>query len=127
MNIHLSYKPPSSWRMLFQSGGYPRQFIHLKFFRALVVPGGGCHKGVIIQGILTPTGFLPNGQSCLRIKGGVTGAYVHSPRHRNSTYVHTVRHSIYETRQPEHPHSPIRRYERHPQGPSSRPHYSLVK
>ena len=39
---------------------------------------------------------------------GVTGASVHAPRQRNSTYVQTFRWSIYETRRPEHPHSPIR-------------------
>ena len=33
-------------------------------------------------------------------------------------YVHTVRRSIYETRQPEHPHLSILRYKQRPQGPS---------
>ena len=33
------------------------------------------------------------------------------------------RQSIYDTRRPEHPHSPILQYERRPQGPSSRPRY----
>ena len=58
LNLHLSYKPPSSWRILFWSGGYPRQFIYLKPFRALVVSGGGCCKEITILVILTPTGFL---------------------------------------------------------------------
>ena len=51
-------------------------------------------------------------------------ASVHAPRQRNGMYVQTVRWSIYETRRPEHPHSPIRRYERLPQGPPSRTHYT---
>ena len=37
----------------------------------------------------------------------------------NSTYVHTFRCSIYKTRIPKQPHSPIRCYERRPQGPPS--------
>ena len=41
LNVHLSYKPPISCRILFHSGGCPRQFSHLKTFRALVVPSGG--------------------------------------------------------------------------------------
>ena len=49
-NVDLSYKPPSSWRMLSWSGGLPRQFTRLKRFRDLVIPGGGCRKGVILQG-----------------------------------------------------------------------------
>ena len=53
----------------------------------------------------------------------VTGASVHTPRQRNSTYVHTVRRSIYETIWPEHSHLPIRQYKKRPQGPSSRPRY----
>ena len=34
-----------------------------------------------------------------------------------------VRQSIYNTRQPEHPHSPIRRYKRRPQGSTSQLRY----
>ena len=49
LNIHLSYNPTTSWRILFHSGGCPRQFSRLKKFRALVVPGGGWHKGIILQ------------------------------------------------------------------------------
>ena len=37
-----------------------------------------------------------------------------------------VRQYIYETRQSEHPHPPIRRYERRPQGPPSQPHYKVA-
>ena len=47
----------------------------------------------------------------------VKGVSVHEPRQSNSMYVQTIRQSIYETRLPEHPHSPIRRYEQRPQGP----------
>ena len=116
MNVHLSYKPPSAWRIIFRSGVYPRQFSCLEMFRSLVVPGGGFCKGVIIQVIITPTVVLTNGQSCLRRKGGVTGASVNALRQRNSLYEQTSRRSIYETRRPKHPHSPIRRYERRPLG-----------
>ena len=49
-NVHLTYKFPSSWMILFWFGGYPRQFSTLKKFRALVVPGGGFHMGIILQG-----------------------------------------------------------------------------
>ena len=116
LNVHLSYKRISSWRILFWSGGYPRQFSCLEKFRALVVPGGDCHKGVILQGIMTPRGVLPNGHSCLRRKGGVTGESDHAPIHSNSTYIQMVRRYIYKTRQPEHPHLPIRPIQTTPPG-----------
>ena len=41
---------------------------------------------------------------------GVTGVSVHAPRQRNSTYIHTVRRSIYDTIRPEHPYPPIHQY-----------------
>ena len=44
LNVQLSYKPPSSCRV------WPRQFILLKKFMALVVPGRGFRKGVILRG-----------------------------------------------------------------------------
>ena len=44
----------------------------------------------------------------------VTVASVHAPRLRNSTYVKTVRQSIYKTIRLEHYHSPILRYEQRP-------------
>ena len=50
LNVHLSYNTPSYWRILFCSGGRPRQFSFLKKFRSLVVLGGGCRKGIILQG-----------------------------------------------------------------------------
>ena len=90
-----------------------------------MILSGGCIKGIILQGRYLPSGLPVICQSLLRRKGDVTGASVHAPIHKNSTYVHTVRQSIYETRRPEHPHSPIRSYGRLPQGPSSRPHYKL--
>ena len=46
----------------------------------------------------------------------VTGSSFHAPRQRNSTYAQTVRRSIYKTIPPEHPHSPICRYEQRPPG-----------
>ena len=39
------------------------------------------------------------------------------------TYVQMFRRYIYKTRQPAHPHSPIRKYEQRPQGPPPRPRY----
>ena len=94
MNVQLSYKPPSYWRIIFWYGGRPRQFSCRKKFRYLVVPCGGCCKGIVFQGILTPTGVLPNWQSFLRIKGSIKGASFHAPRQRNSMYVQMVRISI---------------------------------
>ena len=90
LNVHLSYKPTISWRILFQSGGRPRYFSCPKKFSSLVIPRGGCHKGIIIQSIMLPTGVLTNGQSCLRIKGGITGASVHAPMYMNNTYGQAV-------------------------------------
>ena len=123
LNMHLSYKSLSSCRILFWSGWRPRQFSRLKKCRALMVPGGGFRKGVIIQGRQLPSGLSVIGQSCLIIKGVITGASVHEPIHSNSTYVQIVIRYIYDTRRPEHPHSPISQYERLPQGSASRPCY----
>ena len=62
LNVNLSYKPTSYWRILFRSGGNPMQLSCLEIFRALVIPGGGFRKGIILQGIMTPTEVLPSGQ-----------------------------------------------------------------
>ena len=124
LNVHLSYKPPSSWRMLFRSGERPGQFSCLKKFRSLMVPSGGFRKWIIIRGILTSLGVLPNGRVWLIIKGGVEGASFCAPRQSNSLYGQTFRKSIYDTRWPEHPHLPIRRYKQRPQGSNSRPCYT---
>ena len=62
LNVYLIYKTPSSWRILFWSGGYPRQFSCLKISRFLVVPGGGYRKEIILQLIMTHTEVLPKGQ-----------------------------------------------------------------
>ena len=104
LNVHLSYKPTSYWRIMFWSGGYPSQFSRLKVFRVLVVSIRGCCKGIIPQGIMTPTRVLTDEQSCLRRKGYVKGAYVHATIESNSIYVHTVRQSIYETIRTKHLH-----------------------
>ena len=117
-NVHLSYKPPKYWRILFRYGVRHRQFSRLKKFRSLVIPGGVCCKGIIIEVIMTPTGVLWNRQSCLRRKGDVTGASIHVLKHSNIAYVQTVIRYIYQIRQPEHPH-----FQRGPQGPASRPLY----
>ena len=126
LKLHLSYKPPRSCRILFWSGVSPRQFSRLKSFRALVFPGGGCRKGIILQGRQLKRRIPVSGQSWLIIKWYIPGASAHAPRQSNSTYVYTVRRSIYKTRRPEHPHSPIRRYKRRPQVPTSWPCYKYT-
>ena len=50
---------------------------------------------------------LWNGQSCLRRKGGITGAFFHAPRKRNIKYIQTVIGSIYDTRTPSLANPPI--------------------
>ena len=94
LRVHLSFKPPNYWRILFWSGGIPRQFSYLKKSMTLVVPGEGFHRGIIIQVILTPRGVLLNGKLCLIRKGYVKGAPIHAPRYRNSPYGQMVRQSI---------------------------------
>ena len=128
LNIHLSYKAPSSCRVLFSSGGGPSQFSRLINFRSLVVPGGGCQKGVIIQGRHLPSAlmFTCNSPVMLENKGGVMGASFSTPIQRNSTYAKTVRRSIYETRRPKHHNLSNRHYKLHPQGPPYRPCYRPV-
>ena len=116
----LSYKPTSSWRIFSWSGLYSMQFSILKTFRSVVSPGGCCHKGVVLQGRQLKRRFSCGSPLVLDKKRGITGASVHAPIHRNSTYLHTFRRSIYKTRWPEHPHLPICRYQQCPQGPSSR-------
>ena len=100
LNVQLIYKPPSSWRILFQSGRRPRQSSLMKSFRTLVVPGRRCRRGIIIQVILTPMGVRTNGQSKLIIKGGVTELSLHAPIQSNGSYVNTFIWSIYQTRLP---------------------------
>ena len=123
LNVHLSYNPPSSWRIFLWSGVLPRQFSCLKKFRSMVVPDRGCRKGVILQGRQLKCRFSWVGQSCLRIKGDVTGQSDHAPRQRNSKYKQMVILSIYKTRQNKHPHFPIHQYKQFPQGPTPRPRY----
>ena len=48
--------------------------------------------------------FILMGENISNFPELVTGAYVHAPRQRNSTYVHTARRSIYNTRKNKHPH-----------------------
>ena len=83
LNVHLGYNYPSPGRKFLWYGDIPRQFIHLKKFRALVDTSKVCRKGVIIQGSQLPSGLPVTGQSRLRKKGGVTGPSVHEPRQRN--------------------------------------------
>ena len=86
LKVQLNYKPPSSWRILFRSERRPRQFSCLKKFKALVVPGGGCRKGIFLQWRHLTSYLSIIGQSCLRIKKDVTGASVHATTQRNSSY-----------------------------------------
>ena len=86
LNVQLSYKPTSSWRILFWSWRRPRQFSCLKKFKALVVPSGGCRKGIFLQCRYLTSYLSIIGQSYLRRKMDVTGASVHATRQRNSTY-----------------------------------------
>ena len=125
--MHLSYKPPSFWRIMFRSGERLKQFSHLKKFKYLVILSGGCRTGKIIQGRKLPSALPVIGKPLLRRKGYVTGAFVHETRHMNSMYVQTVRRSMYKTRRPEYPHLPIRRYKQRPQGPTTKPRYIVPK
>ena len=68
LNVRLSYKYTSYWRILFWSGAHPRHFSRLKKFRALVVPIGGCRKGIIIQERNINRRFYVAGKSCFRRK-----------------------------------------------------------
>ena len=111
LKLKLSYKSTISWRMLFRPRGIPSKVSRLKLFRALVVPSGGSHKEINMQGILTPTVVLPNEQSFLRRKGYVMVASVHSPINRNSAHAQMAIWHIYNTRWSEHPHPTIRWYQ----------------
>ena len=122
-NVNLSYKPLGYWRIVFWSEGHPSEFSCLEKFRSLVVPSRGCRKGVCIQGIIMPTGVLPNGQLCLYRKGEVTVVYLHAPRKSNITYVQTVRGYLYKNIRPKQPHSPIHQYQQLPQRPAPRRRY----
>ena len=103
LNFHLSSKPPSYWRMPFQSVGRPRHLSCLKFSRFLVILVYIWHKGVIIQDVKLKRRFSPGRESCLIIKGGITVASLHAPIQRNIKYRHMARRSIYDTRLSEHP------------------------
>ena len=85
LKLYLCYKPPSSWRILFRSGGRPRQFSCLEKFRTLGVPIGGCCKETILQGIQLNNRFYCVRWSCLRIK------LDHISMHPDRVIVHTDR------------------------------------
>ena len=74
LKVHLTYKLPSSWRILFRSGVLSRQFNRLKIFRSMVVPGGGCCKGVILQGIKLTRRFSCGRPVILGKKGQCNGS-----------------------------------------------------
>ena len=125
LNFHLSSKPPSYWRMPFQSVGRPRHLSCLKFSRFLVILVYIWHKVVIIQDVKLKRRFSPGRESCLIIKGGITVASLHAPIQRNIKYRHMARRSIYDTRWSEHPPSPICRYEWRPRGTALLPRYKV--
>ena len=81
---------------------YPKRYNKCKYSWDLLTTTDICGRKAHI--------FLRRWQSSQH----VTGASVHVPRQRNSTYVQTVIRSIYETRRPEHPHLPIHRYKWRP-------------
>ena len=93
--------------ILFQSGIFPIHFSVLKKFSGMVIPGGGFFKRIIIQGVQLKHRLSCGRWSCLRRKGGVTVASFHETRQRNSLCRHIARGSIYKTRRPKQPHSPI--------------------
>ena len=86
LNVHLRYKLPSSWRLIFWPGERPRHFSRLKKCRNLVNPREGGRTGGNIQVFLIRMGVLLNGKSCLKRKWGITVASVHAPIQRNIPY-----------------------------------------
>ena len=57
LNVHLIYKPPSSWRILFRSGGIPMQFIFLKK-GSWYIPEGSVIRGWVFRGDIYPQFYL---------------------------------------------------------------------
>ena len=104
LGVHLSYKTPSSWKILFWYWGCLRQFSYLKNFRSLKDLCRVCHMEIIIQEMQLRHIFNVTGQSFLIIKGDITGASIHVSRQKNSPYRNKIRRSIYKTRRPKHPH-----------------------
>ena len=125
LNVNLSYKPPSSWRILSRPGGCPRQFSCQKLFRSLTDPGGAYRKGVILQGRRLFSGLPVLFKSCLIIIVYIMVADVYAPRQRNSPFGQTSRQYIYRTILPEQPHSTIHQWEQFPQVPVSLTCYRL--
>ena len=92
--------------------------IHLNNFN--IIPGIKNFSVLLkSKGILLPVQHL---KRMLNTRS-VTGVSIHAPRQGNSTYIQTVRWSIYDTIRPEHPHSPICCYKQRAQGPPSWPRY----
>ena len=114
--MHLSYKPPSSWKIMLWYEGCPRQFIRLKFFRELEYTIGLCRKGIILQGRQLPSGLPLIGQSFIKRKGYVPGESIHAPRQSNSPYRQTFRRSVFEIRRSKQPHSSILQRKQIPPG-----------
>ena len=73
LNVHISYKPPSYWRILFFYEGLPRQFNCLKRVRYLVVHREGFRKGIIHQGSHVKLSFYFVGPVMLDYKRGCNG------------------------------------------------------
>ena len=124
-NSHLTYKPPSSWRILFQYGGIPMQFSHLKKFRALVVPLGGYCKGIIIQGRQLKHIFSFVIPVMLDKKRGYNWSIctlTHTQEQSICTDVHTFYIKQQMTRKPSLANPP--EYKQRPQGSSPRSCYA---
>ena len=103
LNVHKSYNPISSLRIMFWYWGRLRQLSNLKNLRFCTDPGGVCCKRIILQGRQMHSGLPIICQSCLRRKEDVIGASVNSTIQSNSQYLHTGRGYIYNTRWPKHP------------------------
>ena len=121
LNVHLSYMPTSFWYYCFGLGEFPGSSVVWISSGFLVVLGGGCCKGVLIQDNMTPTGVLSKGKLQLRRKRGVTWAHWYESIPRNIPYEQTFRWSIYKTRWTKYHHLPIRLSTMKPRDPLHNP------
>ena len=74
VNVHLSYKRPSSCRILFRSEERPSQFSCLKRFRSLKDPVEVCCKGINIHGRQLPSDFTCNRTAMIENNRGCNGS-----------------------------------------------------
>ena len=94
LNVHLSYKPPGSWRILFWSGGYPRKFSLVKKFRAFVVLDGGCRKEITLHEMQLNRRFSC-GRPVMPDKKRVYNGNVYPCTQTEEYYVHTDSKTVY--------------------------------